>query len=80
MKSRDDLQKWICQALKSFNGEGSIVDVAKYIWQNHENELKSSGDLFYTWQYDMRWAATKLRENKEILPAEKSQKGIWKLA
>lgn len=38
-----------------------MIDVAKHIWANHEDELKRSGDLFYSWQYDMRWAAQNLR-------------------
>ena len=80
MSNREDLQDWVFEALTDLNGTGRIVDVAKHIWKHHENDLKSSGDMFYTWQYDMRWAATKLRESKKILPAEKSQKGEWKLA
>ncbi len=80
MNKRDDLQDWVFEALTDLNGRGRIVDVAKHIRKHHENDLKSSGDMFYTWQYDMRWAATKLRESKKILPAEQSQKGEWKLA
>ena len=80
MNNGDDLQDWVYEALESLNGKGRIVDVAKHIWMHHENELKSSGDMFYTWQYDMRWAATKLRESKKMIPAKKSQKGVWKLA
>ena len=79
MATRDDLQDWVIQALESFGGSGTIVQVAKHIWENHNSELQSSGDLFYTWQYDMRWAATKLRNSKKILPAEVSQKGQWRL-
>ena len=79
MNSRNNLQDWVYEALKSLNGKGRIVDVAKYIWKHYEKELRASGDMFYTWHYDMRWAATKLRESKKILPADKSQKGVWQL-
>ena len=79
MATREDLQDWVVQALESLGGTGAIVQVAKHIWENHSEELQSSGDLFYTWQYDMRWAATKLRNGKLILPAEVSQKGQWRL-
>jgi len=79
MATRDDLQDWVMQALKSLGGTGSIVQVARHIWVNHSKDLQSSGDLFYTWQYDMRWAATKLRNRNIILPAEASQKGQWRL-
>ena len=79
MTTREVLQDWVIDALKSLSGTGTIVQVAKHIWENHSKELKSSGDLFYTWQYDMRWAATKLRKRKIILAAEVSQKGQWRL-
>ncbi|MFP7755675.1 hypothetical protein ACLG6S_13690 [Thermodesulfobacteriota bacterium B35] len=79
MATREDLQHWVVEALKSLGGAGTIVQVAKHIWDNHNSELKASGDLFYTWQYDMRWAATKLRNSNKILPAEVSLKGEWRL-
>jgi hypothetical protein len=79
MATREDLQDWVIQALNSFSGSGTIVQVARHIWENHSEDLQSSGDLFYTWQYDMRWAATKLRDKNIILPAEVSQKGQWRL-
>lgn len=80
MATRDDLQDWVYQALENLGGTGRIVDVAKHIWENRSQELQASGDMFYTWQYDMRWAATKLRKSKKILPAEKSKKGEWRLS
>jgi hypothetical protein len=79
MNNKENLQEWVLEALIDLNGIGRIVDVAKHIWEHHENDLKSSEDMFYTWQYDMRWAATRLRESKKILPVEKSQKGEWRL-
>lgn len=79
MTTRDVLQDWVTEALKKIGGAGTIVQVAKHIWNNHSAELKKSGDLFYTWQYDMRWAATKLRNKNIILPAETSAKGVWRL-
>lgn len=79
MATRDDLQDWVVEALKTLGGSGTIVQVAKHIWDNHNSELKVSGDLFYTWQYDMRWAATKLRNSNKLLPAEVSLKGEWRL-
>lgn len=79
MISRADLQDYVYQALKDLGGSGSIVDVAKHIWKNHRIELEKSGDLFFTWQYDMRWAATKLRQSQKILPVEVSQKGEWRI-
>ena len=79
MASRSDLQDWVIQAIKFHGGKASIVQAAKHIWQHHEDELRSSGDLFYTWQYDMRWACTRLRERKIVQAAETSDRGEWKL-
>jgi len=80
MLVRSDLQEIVIEALNSLGGQGTIVEVAKHIWEKYKEKLEKSGDLFYTWQYDMRWAATKLRNENIILPAEVSQKGQWRLA
>jgi len=79
MTTRQDLQHWVFTALKDSGGSAKILQVAKHIWENHEPELLAAGDLFFTWQYDMRWACTKLRERKIVQPAEVSERGEWKL-
>jgi hypothetical protein len=63
---RDDLQDWVIRALKDNGGQAKLSDVAKHIWSNHGDELQGAGDNFYTWQYDMRWAATKLRKRGKL--------------
>lgn len=67
MVTKADLKDWVVEALKANNGEGSILYVAKYIWDHHQNDLHEH-DLFYSWQYDMRWAATELRKRGALLP------------
>lgn len=62
MADREDLKKWVVEALKENGGQAALIDVAKHIWMHHEKELRASGDLFYKWQYDMRWAAMVLRK------------------
>ena len=79
MASRVDLQQWVIEALEAQGGTATIVEVARHLWSHHEAELRNSGDLFYTWQYDMRWACTRLRERKIVQPAEVSARGDWKL-
>jgi hypothetical protein len=79
MASRTELQDWVIEALRAKGGVATIVEAAKHIWEKHESELRASGDLFYTWQYDMRWACTRLRERKIIQAAEISDRGQWKL-
>lgn len=62
MATRADLTDWVHEALRELGGSGSQLDVAKVVWRRHEPDLRGSGDLFYTWQYDIRWAATRLRK------------------
>jgi len=80
MATRDDLVDWVVEALKNNNNRARIVDVCKFIWEVYENQLRRSGDLFYTWQYDVRWAADKLRRQGKLAPVYASPKGIWVLS
>jgi hypothetical protein len=48
MINRADLMPWIVDALKANGGTANIADVCRYIWENHEHELRRSGNLFYT--------------------------------
>lgn len=79
MATKKDLADWVYQALKANGGSASLVDVAKHIWTYHETDLKAAGDLFYTWQYDMRWAATELRRQDKIQMPNMLPKGMWAL-
>ncbi len=76
---RYDLPDILYCSLKTMGGKSNIIDVCKYVWINHQQELASSGDLFYTWQYDIRWAATELRKTKRMKAADESPKGIWEI-
>jgi hypothetical protein len=78
--TREDLQDWVVAAIRANGGSASIVQAAEHIWKHHEKELRTSGDLFFTWQYDMRWACTRLRERKIVQSAELSKRGEWRLA
>ncbi len=80
MATKHDVTDWVIAALKTLGGRGSLVAVAKEIWRKHESELRSSGDLFYTWQYDMRWSANVLRRKGIMKSAESSPSGTWELA
>jgi hypothetical protein len=60
MATSEDLKTWVLDALKKL-GPATVPQIAKYIWDNHEAELRRSGDLFYTWQYAMRWAGQRLQ-------------------
>jgi hypothetical protein len=76
--TREDLRAWVLDALRDNGGQGTVVQVAKHVWARHESELRAAGDLFYTWQYDIRWAATRLRHDGWL--REASRGSGWELA
>ena len=79
MATKHDLEDWVCESLRNLGDSGRLIDVAKQIWGNHQSDLISSGDLFYTWQYDMRWAANRLRRSGKMKAVETSPSGVWEL-
>lgn len=66
MADRKDLQNWLKDALRSLGGEAQPLDVARWIWRQHQTALRASGDLFYTWQRDLYEAARVLRNRGEM--------------
>ena len=76
---RSDLEPIILAGLKSLGGKGRVVDVARYIWNAHEGDLRGSGDFFFIWQYDMRRAAENLRTAGKLKPVDRSTK-LWEIA
>ena len=80
MATKHDLVDWLHEALQVLGGAGTIPNLCRQVWENHESDLKASGDLFYTWQYDIRWAAYQLRQSGTMKSDKKSRKGIRELA
>jgi hypothetical protein len=76
---RSDLVAIVRSALKRLGGEGTVVEVAKEIWKERQADLAASGDLYYTWQYDMRWACQKLRDQREAVIGGSKGKATWRL-
>src|SRR5665213_4340353 len=76
---RSDLVEMVKQALKKLGGEGTVVEVAREIWSANRAQIEASGDLFYTWQYDMRWACQKLRDRKEATIGGTKSRNSWRL-
>ena len=79
MLRREDMKPWVIEALKSMGGRGWPKDVAKYIWDHYEPELKKSGHMLYTWQYDVRWAAQSLRKSGALKPVHGRTDLPWEL-
>ena len=79
MATKNDLLSWTTDALRALGGEAHHIAVAKHVWENHEADLKASGNLLYTWQYDLRWAAHRLRVAGVCKPDSETRTGVWAL-
>lgn len=77
---KGDLAAWVLEAVESLGGGGTVVEVSREIWRLHETDLRDAGDLFFTWQYDIRWAAQLLRDEGKLMPADQAPRGVWALA
>ena len=79
MTYRDRLQLWVREAVGKLGGAAEVNQVAKQIWLDHENDLKQAGDHFFSWQYDIRWAAQELRRKGTMGLYKKGAKSVWTL-
>lgn len=80
MPAREKMKAWVVEALKAHGGKAKIPQVAKHIWDNHENDIKQLGTILYTWQYDVRWAAQVLRDKGILKPVHGRKDLPWELA
>jgi len=76
---RKAMTSWVLHALGELGGSGSILEICKYIWKKHENDLVNSGDYFYKWQYEVRWAGDLLQKEGMIEKGTGKKRGVWKL-
>jgi len=80
MANKYDLETWLVDTLRMLGGEAPIARICEQVWRAHEPELRTSGDLFFTWQYDIRWAAQRLRDQRILVPNGQAPRGSWRLA
>lgn len=80
MLTKQHLPNVVLAALARLGGSGSVIEVARDVWQYNEAELRASGDLFYTWQYDLRWAAQHLRDEGQLKPTARGSASRWTLS
>jgi len=85
---RKDLPDILYDIIDKLGGRAQMMDIFKSFWAKYKHELKETDDMFYTWNYDIRWAATQLRKEKRMKQAETrentygnpvSPKGIWEI-
>ena len=80
MMNRHDFVLPVQEALKAHGGRATLVQVCKHVWQHHESDIRKNGDLFFTWQYEVRHAASLLRKSGVMRSKDLSPRGIWELA
>lgn len=83
MLTRQYLKEIVVEAIKANGGQSTYVQIAQYIWQHYEPKLRASGDLFFTWQYDIRWAVPTLRKSGILEKHDKNsgaKKSVIKLS
>ena len=82
-KGKNKLQQGNHKGINGFlyqmDGNGYILDISKKFWIKYKDNITPNNNLFYTWQYDIRWAATELRKNN-IMVRPDLEKGLWTLA
>ncbi|QCX28067.1 hypothetical protein [Nocardioides jishulii] len=59
------VRPWLLEALA--HGSASPLDVARLTWQRHEAEIRSAGDLLYTWQLDLQECAAAMARDGSLL-------------
>jgi len=79
MKTRVDLCDWIVEALKELKGKAQISKVREQVWMIHKDDLINSGNLHFTWNEDILWAATQLRAKGILKKAKETSKNVWEL-
>lgn len=58
------VQPWLVDALAQ--GPSDPVDVGRRVWQEHEPEIRASGDLLYTWQLDLHACAAAMTDDGSL--------------
>ncbi len=79
MKTRKDLCPWIIEALGPLGGSARIDKIKEYIWTHHADEIRDSGNLHFTWNEDILWAATQLRSKGVLKKSSDTPKSVWAL-
>jgi len=71
------MMPWVMKSLAAKGGRAHFIEIAKDIWAEHRSELERSGDFFYKWQYEMRWAGDQLSRKGKLKKIGST--GIWEL-
>lgn len=85
---RKNLPEILYKIIEKNGGRATMMEVFRSFWKHYGQNFTESDDMFYTWNYDIRWAATELRKKGRMKPANTkenihganvSPKGIWEI-
>ncbi len=65
---RKDLPDLLYKTISSLGKKAPMTIVFREFWKLYACNLDSSENMFYTWNYDLRWAATELRKKGKMKP------------
>ena len=76
-----DLRNILIKTLEDLGGSSKILPICRHAWTKYlSNQISPEDDLFYTWQYRIRWEARDLRKAKIMNSIDDSPYGIWQLS
>ena len=73
------VEPMLIDALKATNKPTLIVDVSKFIWNKYYDELKANDELFFKWQYQLRWAKDHLKSCGILATKKQGVYSLWYL-
>lgn len=76
METTPGMHQWIAEALADDDCGRDALSVSRHVWEHHEQELRDAGDLFWTWQIELRDALAALQEQRSAAEAA-PRTGPW---
>lgn len=76
---RDDLPDLLYNVLDELGGEATAVEAVACFWTRYDEELRESGNLYYTWEFDLEKAVKDLRRDHRMMEAFYSPEDVWAL-
>jgi hypothetical protein len=74
-----DIERLLVEAIKKLGPKATFVNINKYVWDNYENDLRNSGDLFYVWHHTMASARTKLNSSGRGGFVKQNGTTVWEI-
>lgn len=77
---KPNFDEWIYEALRFYGGQARMIDIARRVWERHEEDLRASNSLIFTWQRELRRAVDRLWQSGKLLWIGEAPQGMVALA